>query len=101
MMTCSNISTPSTTQPPSAPVGPEGGHRRAQAVGPTPLHGRLWSVKELEMLWGVGRQTIQRWLKDGGIPSIRMGRRVFVADDVAQRIAREGYQLPDSLKRKS
>jgi excisionase family DNA binding protein len=56
----------------------------------------LWSVKEAGNALGISSWTIRRYLAEGKIRGIRIGRRVMLEPSECQRLIEAGRQRIDS-----
>ena len=54
---------------------------------------KLFSVPETAKAWSVSRHSIRKWIHEGRIPTVRMGRRVFVKESTIASIIENG--LPE------
>lgn len=60
----------------------------------------LFSTPELARLLGVFHTTIRRWIEQGKIRGIRVGRNYKIpADEVAQILSEHNLPLPESLRK--
>jgi len=61
----------------------------------------LWSVKEAGNALGISSWTIRRYLAEGKIRAIRIGRRVLLEPAECQRLIEAGRQRIDWAKVKA
>lgn len=54
------------------------------------------SVEELSRIVQVPEHTIRRWLNDGTIPGIKIGRQWRISEKVFQDIIKEGINVDQS-----
>jgi excisionase family DNA binding protein len=52
----------------------------------------LWNVKEAGAALGLSPWTIRRYINDGKIKTVRLGRRVLVEPSECLRLVEEGRQ---------
>jgi excisionase family DNA binding protein len=55
----------------------------------------LWNVKEAGVALGLSPWTIRRYITDGKLQTVRLGRRVLVEPSECLRLVREGRQRAD------
>jgi excisionase family DNA binding protein len=55
----------------------------------------LWSVKEAGAALGLSPWTIRRYISDGKLQTVRLGRRVLVEPSECLRLVEEGRQRAD------
>jgi hypothetical protein len=62
----------------------------ASAEAPGRPAGKPWSLRDAAAFWGVSERHVAGLAAAKKIKTIRIGHRVFIADQEAQRVAREG-----------
>jgi excisionase family DNA binding protein len=50
----------------------------------------LWNVKEAGLALGLSHWTIRRYISDGKLRTVRLGRRVLVEPSECRRLVEEG-----------
>ena len=53
--------------------------------------GKPWSLREGAEFVGVCQATLERACRAKRVKSVKVGRRVLIADDELRRVAREGF----------
>jgi excisionase family DNA binding protein len=61
----------------------------------------LWNVKEAGNALGLSPWTIRRWITDGKIQTVRLGRRVLLEPAECHRLVEEGREKRPSSERVS
>jgi len=54
----------------------------------------LWNVKEAGTALGLSPWTVRRWIVEGKIIAVRLGRRVLVEPSECRRLVDEGRKTP-------
>lgn len=58
----------------------------------------LWNVKEAGNALGLSPWTIRRWITDGKIQTVRLGRRVLLEPAECRRLVKEGREKRPSAE---
>jgi excisionase family DNA binding protein len=56
---------------------------------------RAYRPAEIARMLGTGRSTVGRWIEQGRLPAVRVGRALFVPADDLERFL-ERYRVPRS-----
>jgi len=48
---------------------------------------------------GVGQSTLRRWIREGRLPAVRLGRRVLLRPEALERFVRAAERPPGPPKR--
>jgi len=56
----------------------------------------LWNVKEAGNALGLSPWTVRRYITEGKIQSVRLGRRVLVEPEECLRLIEEGKRTPSA-----
>lgn len=51
---------------------------------------KLYRLKEVEAVVGLGTKTLGKWIREGKVKGIRMGRLWYMTEEEVQRILKEG-----------
>jgi len=56
---------------------------------------RLLSVRDAakQVLGGVGESTLRRWITEGRVPVVRLGRRLFIQTQALDEFIKSGEQV--------
>jgi excisionase family DNA binding protein len=61
----------------------------------------LWNVKEAGTALGLSPWTIRRYITDGKLKTVRLGRRVLVEPSECLRLVEEGRRNPPAGEKKA
>ena len=59
---------------------------------------KLYSLTEIESILSVTHRTLQRWVKSGKLPAVKIGNRWKVSEATLRRFVETGRNIPDEEK---